>query len=401
MLLKDETTIKLEPKMQKILWSSVAFNNTFVVVRIDKSSQEESIVHFDKNGKILFERKYKDIIDFFGQMNEKEVIVLNVPEQKIDIIDLSTKNVNQISHQYLFEDTASMQLETFADTQMFCVVEKGGQGDNRLRLTYYNYKDLSKPVLQWESTDNQWTYEHVVERMNNTSKIGWWTYKHEQEISFSYFDITDGKGNFSTVKARNRIAEEYQVNDILLSISYLWEIKPNKYMLVAISNKFEHKDKCKNKDGVYNNNYIIDATHGNDQAILNETKFSFEKDGDFMYNEQLTDCFGIGDISVFHTFRHDNGQVCETPIYFINNDTEEIIHKETWKSTCYASHYSFPAWDKSLVVQATHANGDVDEIKFSAQKVMNPKEISLHFLLHLYEDFDDDLLQDAIEILHG
>lgn len=31
---------------------------------------------------------------------------------------------------------------------------------------------------------------------------------------------------------------------------------------------------------------------------------------------------------------------------------------------------------------------------------MEPKEISLHFLLNLNEDFDDDLLQDALELLH-
>jgi len=32
--------------------------------------------------------------------------------------------------------------------------------------------------------------------------------------------------------------------------------------------------------------------------------------------------------------------------------------------------------------------------------VMDPKEISLHFLLHMNEDFDDDLLQDAVDLLH-
>ena len=32
---------------------------------------------------------------------------------------------------------------------------------------------------------------------------------------------------------------------------------------------------------------------------------------------------------------------------------------------------------------------------------MDPKEISLHFMLHLNEDFDDDLLSDAIDLLHG
>ena len=121
MLLKDETTITLQPPMMKILCASVAYEGTFVLVRMDKPSQEESIVHLDKNGKILFERTYKDIIDFFGMMNDKEVIVLNVPESKIDIINLQTHSVKQVNHQYLFEDTASMLLFTFSETRFFCV----------------------------------------------------------------------------------------------------------------------------------------------------------------------------------------------------------------------------------------------------------------------------------------
>lgn len=36
----------------------------------------------------------------------------------------------------------------------------------------------------------------------------------------------------------------------------------------------------------------------------------------------------------------------------------------------------------------------------TTKKVMDPREISLHFMLHLNEDFDDDLLSDAIELLH-
>lgn len=40
--------------MPKILCASAAYNGTFVVVRMDKPSQEESIVHFNKDGQILF-----------------------------------------------------------------------------------------------------------------------------------------------------------------------------------------------------------------------------------------------------------------------------------------------------------------------------------------------------------
>lgn len=33
------------------------------------------------------------------------------------------------------------------------------------------------------------------------------------------------------------------------------------------------------------------------------------------------------------------------------------------------------------------------------KKVMDPKEIALHFMLHINDDFDDDLLQDSLELL--
>jgi len=71
MLLTDKTTVKFESKFPKILCASTAYKGTFVFVRMDKPGSEESIVHTDASGKILFERRYKDIIDFFGQINDK------------------------------------------------------------------------------------------------------------------------------------------------------------------------------------------------------------------------------------------------------------------------------------------------------------------------------------------
>jgi hypothetical protein len=59
---------------------------------------------------------------------------------------------------------------------------------------------------------------------------------------------------------------------------------------------------------VINNNFIIDFIPGEEEARMRETKFVFEVDKDFMYNDQVTDCFSFGPISVFHTFRHENGQ---------------------------------------------------------------------------------------------
>ena len=164
MLLQDSNKITLKPKMQKILCVSTAFHGTFVVARLDKPGEKESIVHLDKTGKILWEKTYDDIIDFFGMMNDKEVIVLNVKEQKIDIINLETHKILQVNHAYLFEDTASMEIKTFSETRYFAIVERGCLNDNRFRITYYAYDGINeetKPLAVWQAANNEWTYEHT------------------------------------------------------------------------------------------------------------------------------------------------------------------------------------------------------------------------------------------------
>jgi len=142
MLLKEKKHIKFDKPLPKVLCVSAAFDNTLVMVRMDKPCQEESIVHFDASGKILYERKYNDIIDMFGQMNEKEVIVLDVPNSKIDIINLEKHTVRSVYHQYLFQDTAQMHIYNFPESRTFCVQEKGTFGEHSLRLSYYSYDKL-------------------------------------------------------------------------------------------------------------------------------------------------------------------------------------------------------------------------------------------------------------------
>jgi len=55
---------------------------------MDKPGEDESIVHIDAKGKVLWSHTYKDIINLFGMLNDKEVIVLDVPNSHIDIINL-------------------------------------------------------------------------------------------------------------------------------------------------------------------------------------------------------------------------------------------------------------------------------------------------------------------------
>jgi hypothetical protein len=76
-------------------------------------------------------------------VSEKEVIVLNVPDSKIEILNLQTHDIIKLNHDYLFDDVAQMTIETFSETRLFCVKEQGGHNDHKMQLTYYNYEGIN------------------------------------------------------------------------------------------------------------------------------------------------------------------------------------------------------------------------------------------------------------------
>jgi hypothetical protein len=84
------------------------------------------------------------------------------------------------------------------------------------------------------------------------------------------------------------------------------------FCFVCISNKTQE-----GPGGVINNNFICDTATG----IIRESKFTFDKD----YHDYLIDCHYMGPISMFRTFAYEGGQPKTTPVYYINNETEEIV----------------------------------------------------------------------------
>ena len=73
--------------------------------------------------------------------------------------------------------------------------------------------------------------------------------------------------------------------------------------------------------------------------------------------------------------------------------------QDVWKCSCYSDNYFFPGWDGSVFIQAEHTNTECEEVKIISRKLVDLKEISLLFLLHINDDFDDDLLQDTVKLL--
>lgn len=75
MLLQDRSEVKLKKKYNKILYLSVACHDTFVFLGMPGIGRD-SLVHCDKEGKILFEHHFKYSVDSFGMLSDREVMVL-------------------------------------------------------------------------------------------------------------------------------------------------------------------------------------------------------------------------------------------------------------------------------------------------------------------------------------
>lgn len=173
------------------------------------------------------------------------------------------------------------------------------------------------------------------------------------------------------------------MNKIQCALKTMWEIRPYEYLLVCDT------DRTKPEDKPINNNYVVDVRTGN----FREAKFDFGKHQEFLIDQKA-----MGPTSMFRTFDFEAGNPLETPVYYINNETEEIVAEETWKCS-YLFKYEFPGYDGGMIIDSQFENGDVSEVTVSAKKVMNPREIYMFFMLEMNPDFDSDLLQTVVEMI--
>lgn len=117
------------------------------------------------------------------------------------------------------------------------------------------------------SKNNEWTYDHTICKANNHSKILWFTYKHLKEVTLHYFDLRDEPtGKLNTVRAVNTLGFNFNIDILQVNIAAIWESQVNVYMVFATTHKSDKK--VNSPSGVYNNNFILDATGGNDIATL-------------------------------------------------------------------------------------------------------------------------------------
>lgn len=123
---------------------------------------------------------------------------------------------------------------------------------------------------------------------------------------------------------------------------------------------------------------------------MREAKFNF---GD--YQDLHLDQHNFGNTCMFRTFDFENGNALSTPVYYISNETESIIAEEKWQCS-YRYKYDFPGFDGNMIIENQYENGNVSDIIVSSKKIMDPKEITIHFLSEIVEDVDYDLLYEVV-----
>jgi hypothetical protein len=164
------------------------------------------------------------------------------------------------------------------------------------------------------------------------------------------------------------------------ALKTMWEMTPNKFLLSCITGLTSEN---------VNNNYVYDANDG----VFRRALFNFEN-----YNDLTIDLLNFGRTCMFKTFNYDNGQPLDTPVFYIDNASEKIIAEETWKCS-YLYKYNFVAYDGNSIVECLFENGDVEEATLIIKKIMEPKEIYIHFLLSYYKNWHEDLLRSVIEMI--
>ena len=195
-----------------------------------------------------------------------------------------------------------------------------------------------------------WTYEYMIRKGNDHSMLCWFKGRHDDGFEVRTYDLREEGKNYNCYQYPNTLAAKYDMPKVEIAVTTLWEARPYEILLVCISNRGE------TIHGPPNNNYIMNVKSGE----IREAKFTFGK-----YQDLHLDQHYIGDVCMFRTFDFENGNPLETPVYYIENETEEIIATETWKCS-YLHKYDFMG--KNTLIEGLYENADVEEVTIMTKR---------------------------------
>jgi hypothetical protein len=102
---------------------------------------------------------------------------------------------------------------------------------------------------------------------------------------------------------------------------------------------------------------------------------------------------------MIRTFEYKKGEIQETPVMYFSNTNCQEIFRESWLCT-YRTKYVFPGYDAYAMLENEYENGgNICEFTCRYKKMIEFKEILMFFMLEINENFDDDLMQDVVEMI--
>ncbi len=124
----------------------------------------------------------------------------------------------------------------------------------------------------------------------------------------------------------------------------------------------------------------------------------FGKDGEFQ--RYVYDVNSIGNASIWKSFScPDNQKIVESPVFYVDNINETIIPHDEMQEYNYKDKYEFPGYDGNMMVESRFDVGQPKDVSVICRKVVNQKEVLMYFMHQLNPNFDEDLLQTALELV--
>jgi hypothetical protein len=87
------------------------------------------------------------------------------------------------------------------------------------------------------------------------------------------------------------------------------------------------------------------------------------------WNTLQIDTINMGEISIFHTLDFEKGEPLQTPVFFLNNKTEEIVKVESWKATSRIRWY-LPGYDSYTIIEEECALSEPEEVRVTTTRLM-------------------------------
>lgn len=95
---------------------------------------------------------------------------------------------------------------------------------------------------------------------------------------------------------------------------------------------------------------------------------------------------------MFRGYDFDKGKPVPSPIYYIDNLSQEIVATEEWLCS-HRTKYELLPYCTSMLIECEYEDGNVDKVTVMTKEIKSRRLISASFVDDMIEDCDENLIQ--------